>query len=79
MKWFLSWDCTDGNSALAWDELNKKFDFVSAPLFVKTERSFRQSKLEKGKDPEVWIINLEELHLICFSLMKDESFGGAKF
>jgi hypothetical protein len=40
-------DYNDGNSALAWDKLKKKFDPVFDPPSVKTERAFRQSKLKK--------------------------------
>jgi hypothetical protein len=56
-------DYTDGNSALTWDENKKKFDPVSDASLVNTERGFRQSQLEKREDPEIWITNLEELHL----------------
>jgi hypothetical protein len=34
-------DYSDENFSLACDDLKKKFDPVSAPLLVKTERSFR--------------------------------------
>jgi hypothetical protein len=54
---------TDGNSALACDMLKNKFDPVSVPSLVKTERAFRKRKLEKEEDPEIWITNLEELRL----------------
>jgi hypothetical protein len=40
-------DYNDGNSALTWDKLKKKFGLVSAPSLVKIERDFSQSKLEK--------------------------------
>jgi hypothetical protein len=56
-------DYTDGNSELAWENLKKKFYLISYPSLVKTERAFRESKLEKGEDPEIWITNLEELYL----------------
>jgi hypothetical protein len=54
---------TDRNSSLSLDRLKKKFDLISAPSLVKTERTFRQSKLEKGENPEIWNTNLEELRL----------------
>jgi hypothetical protein len=56
-------DYTVWNSSLVWDKLKEKFDPVSPPSFVKTERAFRQSKLEREEDPEIWINNVEELQL----------------
>jgi hypothetical protein len=53
----------DGNAALAWEKLKKKYDPISAPSLVKTERTFRESKLSKGEDPDVWITNLEDLRI----------------
>jgi hypothetical protein len=42
-------DHEDGNATHAWEKLKKKFDPVSAPTLVKTERMFRESKLgEEG-------------------------------
>ena len=67
----------DGNAALAWEKLKKKFDPVSAPSLVKTERMFRESKLNKDEDPEVWITNLEDLRLkleLMGSSMNDNQF-----
>ena len=55
---------------MAWKKLKKKFDPVSAPKLVKTERLFRESKLGKNKDPEIWINNLE----VMVSEMTDEQF-----
>ena len=43
----------DGNAVLAWEKLKKKFEPISAPSLVKTERMFRESKLNKDEDPEV--------------------------
>jgi hypothetical protein len=37
----------DGYAALAWEKLKKKYDPISSPLLVKTERTFRESKLMK--------------------------------
>jgi hypothetical protein len=34
-------------------KFKKKFDPIAAPSLVKTERAFRQSKLEKGENPEI--------------------------
>ena len=53
----------DGNTALAWEKLKKKFEPISAPSLIKSERMFRESKLNKDEDPEVWITNLEDLCL----------------
>jgi hypothetical protein len=38
-------DYEDGNADLAWEKLKNKYDPVSAPSLVKTERLFRVSKL----------------------------------
>jgi len=67
----------DGNAALAWEKLRKKYDPVSAPSLVKTERMFRESKLSKDEDPEVWITDLEDLRLkleLMGSSMTDNQF-----
>jgi hypothetical protein len=56
---------------LAWDKLKKKFDPISDPSLFKTERAFKQRKLEKGEDPEIWITNLEE---VCLKLEDIESY-----
>jgi gag-polypeptide of LTR copia-type len=50
----------DGNAALDREKLKKKYDPISAPLLVKTERIFRESRLGKNEDPEIWINNLED-------------------
>jgi hypothetical protein len=63
IKECISRDYTDGNPTLRWDNLKKKFIPGSFPSIFNTERTFRQSKLEKGGDLEIWITNLEELHL----------------
>jgi hypothetical protein len=57
-------DYEDGHASLSWEKLKKKYDPVSAPSLVKTERLFRESKLGKDEDPETWITNLEDLRLI---------------
>jgi len=67
----------DGNAVVAWDKLKKKFDPISAPSLVKRERIFRESKLSKDEDPEVWITNLEDLRIklvVMGSSMTDEHF-----
>jgi hypothetical protein len=40
----------DVNAALAWGKLKKKYDPISAPSLVKTERMFRESRLGKNED-----------------------------
>jgi hypothetical protein len=51
------------HAGLAWEKLKKKYDPVSAPSLVKTERLFRECKLGKDEDPQTWIMNLEYLRL----------------
>jgi hypothetical protein len=70
-------DYEDVHAGLAWEKLKKKYDPVSAPSLVKTERLFRESKLGKDKDPETWITNLEDLRLkleVMGSFMTDDQF-----
>jgi hypothetical protein len=67
----------DGNTALAWETLKKKYDPISAPSLVKTERLFRESRLGKNEDPEIWISNLEDLRIkleTMGSVMTDDQF-----
>ena len=67
----------DGNAALAWDKLKKKYDPISAPSLVKTERMFRESRLGKNEDPEIWINNLEDLRIkleTMGSVITDDQF-----
>jgi hypothetical protein len=40
----------DGNAALAWDKVKKKYDPISASSLVKTEKMFRESRLGKNED-----------------------------
>jgi hypothetical protein len=70
-------DYEDGHAGLAWEKLEKKYDPVSAPSLVKTERLFRECKIGKDEDPETWIINLEDLRLkleVMGSFMTDYQF-----
>jgi hypothetical protein len=48
-------DFEDGNAALAWEKLKKKYASIFAPSLVKTERMLRESRLGKNEDPEMWI------------------------
>jgi hypothetical protein len=51
----------DGNGQVAWTRLSAKYAPKTAPSMIKLEKQFRESRLKKGKDPDVWITNLEEL------------------
>jgi gag-polypeptide of LTR copia-type len=50
----------DGNAASAWEKLKNKYEPVSAPSMVKLDKQFRKLTLNKGQDPKVWIIELED-------------------
>jgi gag-polypeptide of LTR copia-type len=67
----------DGNAALAWEKLKKKYDPICAPSLVKTERMFRESRLRTNKDPELRINNLEDLRIKLETMgsnMTDDQF-----
>jgi hypothetical protein len=51
--------------AIVWDKLNNKYKPMSAPSMVKLDKQFRNSVLKKYEDPEVWVMQLED---ICFRL-----------
>jgi gag-polypeptide of LTR copia-type len=77
VKTFKSKEFEDGNAALAWEKLKKKYDLISDPLLVKTERIFRESRLGKNEDPGLWINNLEDLRIKLETLgsrMTDDQF-----
>jgi hypothetical protein len=77
VKSYKTKDYEDGHAGLAWEKLKKKYDPVSAPSLVKTERLFRECKLGKDEDPETWIRNLEDLLLkleVMGSFMTDDQF-----
>jgi hypothetical protein len=62
---------------LAREKLRRKYDPISAPSLVKTERMFRESKLGNKEDPEIWINNLEDLRVkldAMGSSMTDDQF-----
>jgi hypothetical protein len=54
-----------------------QFEPSSAPSLVKLEKQFCQCSLKKGQDPDIWITELGDMDDI--SLIKERSFGGAKF
>jgi hypothetical protein len=59
-------DHPDGNAASAWEKLKNKCEIVSAPSRVKLDKQFRELTLKKGHDPEVWIIELEDICLMIW-------------
>jgi hypothetical protein len=70
-------DYEDGNGQVAWSGLKNKYAPKIAPFMVKLERDFCSSKLKKGTDPDVWIMNLEELRdrlEAMGSVIKDDQF-----
>jgi hypothetical protein len=56
-------DCPDDNAAIAWEILKNKFEPILASSLVKLEKQFRELSLKKGQDPEIRIIELEDLRV----------------
>ena len=56
-------DYEDGNAAMAWEQLKKRYQPTSAPSSVKLESAFRQSVLKKKGDPDAWNTQLEEMRM----------------
>jgi hypothetical protein len=56
-------DFPDGNAAIAWERLKKKYEPISAPSLLKLEKQFRELSLKKGQDPEIWIAESENLRV----------------
>ena len=55
-------DLPDGDAALAWKDLKKKYDSKTPSTMVSLSEQYHNSKLENLKvDPEVWIVHLEIL------------------
>jgi gag-polypeptide of LTR copia-type/Zinc knuckle len=54
-------DHPDGNAAAVWEKLKNKYEPISAPALVKSEKQFRELSLKNGQDPEIWIMELEDL------------------
>jgi hypothetical protein len=48
---------------MAWERLKNKFEPSSAPTLVNLEKQFRQCSLKKGKDPDIWITELEDCQM----------------
>ena len=64
MKNTKSADFPQRNCKIAWDRLVSKYAPHTALLLLKLKSEFRNSKLESvEKDPDEWILNLEELQI----------------
>jgi gag-polypeptide of LTR copia-type len=77
MKSCKSKEFEGGNAVLAWEKLKKKYDPISARSLVKTERMFREYRLGKNEEPEIWINSLEYLRIkleTMGSSMTDDQF-----
>jgi hypothetical protein len=48
---------------MAWERLKNKFEPSSVPSLIKLEKQFRQCSLKKGKDPDIWITELEDYRM----------------
>ena len=67
----------DGNAAVAWERLKKKYQPTSAPSLVKLECTFRKSVLKEKEDPGEWITQLEEMRMQLEemgSVLSDDQF-----
>jgi gag-polypeptide of LTR copia-type len=53
----------DVNVITAWENLKNKYEHTFAPSMVKLDKQFRDSSLKKGKEPKVWITQLEEISI----------------
>ena len=51
----------NGNSALAWKRLSKKFAGRNNAEKMKLIKQFNESHMKKNEDPDVWITNMERL------------------
>jgi hypothetical protein len=70
-------DYTEGNAAMAWERLKNKYEPISAPSLLKTERMFRQSSFCKNEDKDSWITTLGEFRMKLEemgSIMTDDQF-----
>jgi hypothetical protein len=56
-------DYADGNASMTQKRLKNKFEPSSALSLVKLEKQFRQCSLKKGKDPVIWITELEDYRM----------------
>jgi hypothetical protein len=71
VKGYKTKDHSDCNVTTVWERFKKKYEPISAPSMVKLEKRFRGLSLNKLKDPEVRITEIENL---CIRL---EDMGSA--
>ena len=58
-----SMEYPDGNIAVAWMRLKKKYAPTTAPTLAKYHKMFYGAKLRQGSDPDGFITYLEDLQL----------------
>lgn len=51
----------DGDSALAWKNMEAKYSPKTAPTEMSLYNEFHSSKLQRGDDPDIWLCRLEDL------------------
>ena len=51
----------DGNAALAWKRLKRKYEPNTAPTLMKLTQLYQNARLKKGRDPDVFVTYLEDL------------------
>jgi gag-polypeptide of LTR copia-type len=56
-------DHPNGNAATTWEKPKNKYEPVSAPTLVKLEKRLRELSLKKDQDPEICIMELEDLQV----------------
>ena len=55
-------DYVDGNAAVAWQRLRKKYAPTRAPSLLLLKKKFAQSRLkDKNSDPDEWLTELEDM------------------
>ena len=71
-------DYEDGNAALAWERLKKKYAPTRAPSLLMLKKKFAQSQLkDKDSDPDEWITELEDMRAQLAEMkmeMSDDDF-----
>jgi hypothetical protein len=70
-------DYPDGNAAIAWQGLKRKYAPTTAPTLTRLSKVFYGAKLKKKVDPEVFITYLEDVRTrleAMNSTMTDEQF-----
>ncbi|CAM9918251.1 unnamed protein product, partial [Chrysoparadoxa australica] len=51
----------EGNAAMAWKTLTEKFESDTPAAKIELKREFASKVLEKGQDPDEWLVELEHL------------------